>query len=90
VSENAEKLIQSIGAPLLVALVVAITCTLVSYKVLEDRHTRTEQRLSELESNRKEDRRLTDDLVYRIDTRLATIERDQARMLGKMEARDPK
>jgi hypothetical protein len=89
-SEKAEKLIQQIATPLIVALIIAVACTFISYKVLEDRHNRTEQRLAELEANRKEDRKLTDDLLYRFDIRLAGIERDLSRLLGKMEARELK
>lgn len=89
-SEKAEKFIQSIFAPLVVALVISLACTIVAFKVLEDRHARTEQRLSELETQRKEDRKLTDELIYRLDNRLAGIERDLARLLGKLEAREAK
>ncbi len=89
-SEKVESFLQKVAAPVIVCLIITVAGMLWRGSILQDRHERTEQRVAELEASRKEDRKVTDDLIYRIDSRLAAIERDQARLLGKMEARDAK
>lgn len=89
-TEKLEGFLQKIAAPVIVALIITVVGMLWKGSILADRHERTEHRIAELEAARKEDRKVTEEFIYRIDARLAAIERDQARMLGKMEARDAK